>query len=532
MRALKRKQRQRWTEADLKTALSMLRIVNGRIVGIRAAARAVPKESLRRYAHQILLESNGLDFGCVKPKRLGRPPRLNESDEQELARAVRSRAASFQAMTPLELRMWAKSLYEQRNMGEGASSPDGSTDSSHFFTSTWSRGFKRRRGVSCRKAEIMTPGRVEAVKTENLREMFDNFASIYGKHGYGDHPERVWNVDETGMELGIAPRARVLAERGARHVGQLRSGDKTRMTAMCCISASGQVSPPSFFYKTFGRAVCKRMPETLMRTMLKYCPDDWSIMPTAKGVANGKCFRLWFKEWIRWLDKVVKRGPDEWHLLHLDVSPTHLPLVCCPMGADDGDSDLEWDISKIAEEHHIHLCYLKPHVTHASQPLDVGIFSPLKAEFDRCLIGFPDGRPLDSGGLRMPKYSDIPAIFAAAWARTMRPEVVRAAFRASGLFPLSWETLSKKAIPSSLAPTACTHDAELPPGREAPPAGHLPLGAFRGPFCLSESVKMCPGPGRTRSIVLPHDCGLLNGEALKKIHDEHEKKGCAGVIKV
>ena len=55
-------------------------------------------------------------------------------------------------------------------------------------------------------------------------------------------PGRIYNVDETGIALdGHAPK--VVAKRGQKKVRYKTCGNKSQITVIACVSASGQCIP-------------------------------------------------------------------------------------------------------------------------------------------------------------------------------------------------------------------------------------------------------------------------------------------------
>jgi hypothetical protein len=82
-----------------------------------------------------------------------------------------------------------------------------------------------------------------------------------------------------------------------------------------------------------------------------------------------------------------------------------------------------------AARHNIHVLMLPPHTTHKTQPLDVGCFGPLKRQWiERCeshleLTGEPIAR------------ADFVKEYLVVRDRAVTPELVRAAFRKTGIAP-------------------------------------------------------------------------------------------------
>ncbi len=58
-----------------------------------------------------------------------------------------------------------------------------------------------------------------------------------------ESPNQIYNVDETGMPLDHRP-PKVVAKKGQKKVRCRTSGNKSQITVIGCISATGQAIPP------------------------------------------------------------------------------------------------------------------------------------------------------------------------------------------------------------------------------------------------------------------------------------------------
>ena len=76
--------------------------------------------------------------------------------------------------------------------------------------------------------------------------MTDYFAllkDVLTENGLLNSPGRIYNVNETGIALdGHAPK--LVAKRGQKKVRYRTSGNKSQITVIACVSASGQCIPP------------------------------------------------------------------------------------------------------------------------------------------------------------------------------------------------------------------------------------------------------------------------------------------------
>ena len=84
---------------------------------------------------------------------------------------------------------------------------------------------------------------MNATTAENLTNYLDLLEQVLDENGLKDHPERIYNMDESGIPLDPKP-PKVIAARGVRKIRYRCSGDKTQITVLGCCSATGQAMPP------------------------------------------------------------------------------------------------------------------------------------------------------------------------------------------------------------------------------------------------------------------------------------------------
>ena len=68
-------------------------------------------------------------------------------------------------------------------------------------------------------------------------------------------PARVFNMDETSVELGSASK-QILAERSTKVIYSISSGSREHITASYMVSANGDIVPPRCIFKG-GQEYCK-----------------------------------------------------------------------------------------------------------------------------------------------------------------------------------------------------------------------------------------------------------------------------------
>ncbi|KAM0703124.1 hypothetical protein Q7P35_009062 [Cladosporium inversicolor] len=209
--------------------------------------------------------------------------------------------------------------------------------------------------------------RFEGVTYPIVDAYFDALTDLFLENSYP--PDAIFNVDETGFALGTTLPSKVLIRGGDTRAFKKISGKQEWITAIECIGASGVALPPLLIFKA------------------KYTNSAW--IPTS--TPNNWKFSTSTSGW---------------------TSDNHAFIAFCL-------------------DRNIDLVVLPPHTSHVLQPLDVGVFSPLKralsTEIEKLFR-------LDTR--RVPRIEWTEAyIIARHKAFTTRN--VESSFRAASIYPLS-----------------------------------------------------------------------------------------------
>src|SRR5262249_17025463 len=148
-------------------------------------------------------------------------------------------------------------------------------------------------------------------------------------------PDRVWNLDESGFQVGETAGGYVIAPVGSENV--LTGSTSDRVTVMETISADGKILEPLLIYEGVNPMedwVPKQREQSALLSM------------TGTSYINSKVFIAWITEYFPVLE-------DEWQILIMDGCKAHTPVEV-----------MEW-----AWKHHILLLYLPAHMSNVLQPL-------------------------------------------------------------------------------------------------------------------------------------------------------------------
>ena len=172
-----------------------------------------------------------------------------------------------------------------------------------------------------------------------------------------DKPTKIWNCG-----FSLCPKSgKVLAPCGAKTVYHTAS-NKGQITVLACINSGGGTIPPMHVF-----------------------PGVWFSSNPMEGCVEGGYFGKSDNGWMTqelfngWLEKLFARyiPPERPVYLLLDGHATHIDV----------------NTSKFCREKNILLYCLPAHSSQITQPLDVGLFSPLKQEWKKAVMFFNSENP-------------------------------------------------------------------------------------------------------------------------------------------
>ena len=79
----------------------------------------------------------------------------------------------------------------------------------------WRRFLERNPGMSLRAGDATAGVRMDAINEDNMRKYFDLLEEVFDELDFKDHPDRIYNMDETGMLLDPHP-PKVVAPKGQK----------------------------------------------------------------------------------------------------------------------------------------------------------------------------------------------------------------------------------------------------------------------------------------------------------------------------
>ena len=284
----------------------------------------------------------------------------------------------------------------------------------------WRRFIERHNKLSLRKGDSTAYIRMDAVNEETLAEYFDLLEDTLKQNDLQNSPSQIYNVDETGIPLD--PKApKILVPKGIKKPRYQSPGRKGQITVVACGNAAGNVLPPLIIFDT-------------KKVQPAWTKDEvpGSMYGTSdKGWITTELFESWFKDLF--LPNAVSARPL---LLLLDGHCTHY----------------QPDLIKLAVQNDVLILCLPPHTTHATQPLDCGVFSPLKSHWSTVCHKFIQKNP----GKLITRYN-FNGLFSKAWLKSVVPTNLIAGFKVCGVYPLNRQAVK----PNEAQSAECQHNESI-----------------------------------------------------------------------
>ena len=292
----------------------------------------------------------------------------------------------------------------------------------------WESFRKRHPHLALRTAEKLSYARYVSTDPDIIDKYFDLLKDTLSDNKRLDRPAQIFNCDETGLPLDQTPPY-VIAAKGQKHPRTVVAGSKKQITVLACANAAGNALPPLVIFA---------------RKALNPQLTHGEVPGTMYGLTDSG-----------WMDGEVF---DNWFSHHFLV---HAPAVRPLLLLLDGHSTHHNPsfVRKAAQEKVIVFC-LPPNTTHITQPLDKGVFGPLKVAWAEQCHRYIQLNP----GKVVTQY-EFMDLFSRAWCKAMTVSNIMSAFRTTGVYPYNRQAvfLPEKQVfdPKSLA--SSTGLAYIPP---------------------------------------------------------------------
>lgn len=263
----------------------------------------------------------------------------------------------------------------------------------------WWESFSRRHAMVVRIPAKVSVARAKASDPVVISTYFDMYEKVLVEYDLFDKPNQIFNMDETGMPLEHRP-TKVVIKKGMKHPCCVTSGKKTNITVVGCVNAGGHCIPPMVIWNV------KTMHSDMAAGEVRGTLHAFS----SNGWIDQELFDIWFNNLFLLYAPSVRPL-----LLLMDGHSTHY----CP------------ETIRAAAKQKVILFTLPPNTTHICQPLDKGVFGPLKARyFDLC-----QEYMAKNPGKVVSRFS-FSSILKKAWYSSLTMENIQSGFETTGIYPM------------------------------------------------------------------------------------------------
>jgi hypothetical protein len=198
--------------------------------------------------------------------------------------------------------------------------------------------------------------KIESLRIQNtspaaLEEWFRLFRSV--QQQYQVKEANIWNMDETGIALGVCSNQTVIGSSSTRRSYIKRPENREWVSIIESISAGGQRTKSLVIFKG----------KTIQNTWFsdKDIPD-WLYTTSENGWTSNAIGLRWLRDIF--LPETRPEG-NEARILLVDGHGSHATI------------EFMWE----CRQNNVHLVYLPPHSSHVLQPLDLACFGPFKSRY-------------------------------------------------------------------------------------------------------------------------------------------------------
>ncbi|XP_065671974.1 uncharacterized protein LOC136089813 [Hydra vulgaris] len=204
--------------------------------------------------------------------------------ENELVTHIKQMEAMLFGLTSQVLRKVAYQFAKLNNLHKRLSSK------SEQAGANWFHGFLTRHPqLSVRTPEPTSATRAQGFNQASVGKFFDLLQALQEKHHF--FPDRVYNVDETGITTVPNKPSKVVAIRGKKQVGCLTSAEHRQLvTVEICMSASGNFVPLLFVF-----------PRVHMKSeLMDAAPPSSIAVCHPSGWMQSDIFVTWFMHFVKY----------------------------------------------------------------------------------------------------------------------------------------------------------------------------------------------------------------------------------------
>jgi len=325
---------------------------------------------------------------------------LTKAEEKALVQWITQMTATGHPVRHAFIREMAQHIERSRHYDDPAEKPA-------FYPAigaTWVQRFlHRHRELATTISCTIEASRIKETTKEAINMWFDHFSKVIAE--YQISSENMYNMDESGFSIGEIKGAQVVVNKTLMAKYLAHPGRQEWVTVVECISADGSSIPPLVIFK--GKNVSSSwIPQKALNMKMHFSGS-------VNGWTNNEIGLYWLKNCF---------DPDT-----REKAAGKTRLLLC----DGHDSHISSEFVYYCIQNNIYLHLLIPHSSHLLQPLDVGVFGPLKKAISARL-----DRLLRAGINRLQKVEWLEA-YADGREVVVSSDNIKGGFRGAGLDPLN-----------------------------------------------------------------------------------------------
>jgi hypothetical protein len=353
---------------------------------------------------------------------------LTNAEETELMRWITRLTLIGYPPKPDHVKEIAKSLRMRRIVG--MNNPSITYVQYHKIGKHWvPRFLARHPELASIMPEQIEAARVKESEFEVFQKWFINVKSIIDKHKI--QPHNIYNMDETGFSIGSIKAMCVIIDKTKNIWYSAYPGRQEWVSVIECINMDGTVLPPFIIFK--GKTLTGRW-------LPKDTPIDWLFSVNTQGWTSNEHMKKWLLQDFELHTRAKANGRAR--LLIFDGYRSHTTI----------------DVIRHCIINHIQLALLPVHSFHIAQPLNVGVFTSMKAHMTH----------------EMNRYvrNELPRIEKAEWLNAFinaRPlaftsKNIFSGWSSTGLRPYMPQKVLSKVLPPSapIEPPLCQSTPDFP----------------------------------------------------------------------
>ena len=263
----------------------------------------------------------------------------------------------------------------------------------------WVDRFIKRYKYNVIPSYVLDANRHASENSEAINDWFVKFKAVVSEHGIVT--DDIWNMDETGFQIGVGKDQMVVTKRRRAHYFSLPT-NRESATAVEAISATGRVIPVFL--------ILSGVMHMSNWYRLKELDKDTVIGTSPTGYSNDELSMAWIQHF-------------ETHTRKGTIGSKRLLLM------DGYGSHCTQEFIQYCDDNGILPFGFPPHSTHLLQPLDVVVFQPLKHYHAEALDLI-----VRDGCANITKIEFL-SVIQEVRRKTFKKETILSAFKKSGLVP-------------------------------------------------------------------------------------------------